>query len=1131
MKLTILMLTVVLMQVSNAAYSQKITIQAEDATLKSVLASIRQQSGFQLLYSTEALEKAGHVTVRLKNATLEHALAQIFNDQPLTYKVEGNMILVSLKPQPMAMIQMTPSVFKEVVATGLVIAANGDPVPGAAIQERGTGNGTVTDGAGRFTLRVKSDTATLIIRSMGFTTQEVKVAAGEMRIVLKDDQAALSEIVVVGYGTQKKANLTGAVSSVNMDEVLGNRPVSGTAQALQGAVPGLQITFGSGQPGSGATVNLRGYASINGGGPLVLVDNVPMDLNDVNPRDIENVTVLKDAAASSIYGARAAFGVVLITTKKGKRNSPPRFNYYNNFTWSKPASLPEKATPIEMVQSLKDFGTTSYWSGQDVDKWLGYLQEYQQDPGKFPTGETIVGGLHYPLAEQDLYGDLFKGGMEQQHNFSFSGGSDKSTYRVSGGYSGEDGIMVSDKDKLNRYNFSANLTTDLTPKLRSTVSMFYRNDHRRTPSALNDLFYNAITLASFVPIGEAVSNNGRTLPYSTPNNLARYEAANVAKDENIRLSGKLEYTPVKNFRVDAEYTFFKNTNNGYNTRVVNDYIDPSTYDVKAFFTQSRFTRTLAQGNHHAFNLYGTYTRELSGGHNLKAIAGTNMEIEKGDSLSTFRENQVTAFIPTLTASSGPATSSDAYPQYAVQGFFARINYDYKGKYLLEVNGRYDGSSKFPPGDRFGFFPSVSAGWNVMEEKFMSFAKGTVQQLKLRGSFGEIGNQATQNQFPYFPGMTPYVAGWVDATGVRASSLQSPTLPSGTLTWERVQTLNGGVDVSLLDGRLAVTFDVFNRKTLGMLARGAALPAVLGIGAPQQNVADLATKGWELEISWGDKIGEFSYGLGLNLSDNQTHITKYHNPGGLLSDLYEGQDVHEIWGYVTNGYYTVDDFEKGTLNAGLTGGKLLAGIPYFKSIAPNPGDIRYADLNGDGIIFSGNGTLADPGDRKIIGSANRRYQFGMFGNASFKNFDFNFFLQGVGKRDMWMGTRLFWPYQDQFSTIYKHNLDYWMPNRTDAYYPRVYANGSGNTGTSRNVQTKYLQNGAYLRVKNVTLAYSVPKHILGKAKVESLRIFASGENLFLFDHLPAGMESDAANIAEGGIYPSLKKYSCGLNLTF
>lgn len=1130
MKLTILMLTVVLMQVSNAAYSQKITIQAEEASLKSVLASIRQQSGFQMLYSNEALEKAGTVTVRLKNATLEHALAQIFSGQPLTYKLEGNMILISMKPQVTSMISIVPQA-KEMTVTGVVAAANGDPVPGASIQERGTGNGTITDGTGRFTLRVKSDTATLIIRSMGFATQEVKVASGEMRIVLKDDQAALSEIVVVGFGTQKKANLTGAVSTVSMDEVLGSRPVSGTAQALQGAVPGLQITFGSGQPGSGATVNLRGYASINGGGPLVLVDNVPMAIDDVNPKDIENITVLKDAAASSIYGARAAFGVILITTKKGKRNSPPRFNYSNNFTWSKPASLPVKATPMEMVQSLKDFGTTSYWSGQDVDKWLGYLKEYEQDPGKYPSGEAILNGLHYPLAEQDLYGALFKGGMEQQHNFSYSGGSEKSTYRVSGGYSGEDGIMVSGNDKLNRYNFNANLTTDLTSKLRSSVSVFYRNDHRKTPSALSDLFYNAITLASFVPIGEAVANNGRKLPYSTPNNVARLEAANVGKLENIRLFGKLEYTPVKNFRVDAEYTFYKNTDNRYNTRLVNDYIDPSTYDVKAFFTNSRFTRSLAQASHHAFNLYGTYTAALSGGHNLKAIAGTNMEIDKGDSLTTYRENQLSAFVPTLSGSSGPANSTDAYPQYAVLGYFGRINYDYKGKYLLELNGRYDGSSKFPPGDRFGFFPSVSAGWNVMEEKFMAFAKNTVQQFKLRGSFGEIGNQNVDDDFPYFPGMQPGLSGWVDENGVRASSLGAPTLPSGRLTWERVQTLNGGVDFMLLNNRLGITFDIYNRKTLGMLAPGAALPAPLGIKAPNQNVADLETKGWELEISWGDKIGEFTYGLGLNVSDNQTHITRYHNPGGLISSYYAGQKINEIWGYVTDGFYTIDDFEKGSLNANLTGGKLLPGIPFFKSIAPNPGDIRYADLNGDGIIFSGNGTLADPGDRKIIGNATRRYQFGMFGNASYKNFDLNFFLQGVGKRDLWMGTRLFWPYQDQFSTIYKHNLDYWTPNRTNGYYPRVYANGSGNTATSRNVQTKYLQNGAYLRVKNVTLAYSVPRHILSKAKIEGLRIFASGENLFLFDHLPKGMEGDASNIAEGGIYPSLKKYSFGMNLSF
>ncbi|WP_349318268.1 TonB-dependent receptor [Chitinophaga sp. MM2321] len=1141
MKLTFLLLTVACLQVSATAFSQQITMKLEQASLKKVFAEIKRQTGYDVLFSTELLEKASPVTIHVKDASIQEVLATVLNKQPLTYRIENRLILIGSKPIPAA---SEPALVKLPVK-GKVTDSKGLPVPGVSILEKGTSNGTITNDQGEFSLNVQSDASILIIRSIGYVQQEIKAGSQEIKVVLQEDLSAMSEVVVVGYGSQRKANLTGAVSSVKMDEVLGDRPVSSASQALQGAVPGLQVTFGSGQPGTSTALNIRGFTSINGGAPLVLVDNVPMDIDDVNPKDIDNVTVLKDAAAASIYGARAAFGVILITTKKGKKNQPIKFNYSTNLTSSTPISLPQKATPIELVSALKDFGTTSYWTGQNVDTWLGLLKEYNQDHSKYPNGSTTVNGLMYPLAETDLYGDLFTRGFEQLHNFSFGGGSEKTTFRVSGGYTGEDGILVTNKDKYTRYNLNTYVSTELTKNLNASVNLFYKNSNRTTPANYSGLFYNAITYSSYMPTGFGTAPNGDVLPYNTPNNVVKTEPINTTFGDDLRLFGKLEYNPLNGFKVTAEYTFNKSNSDDRKIQDKNEYINAATYDRQFLNNNTRYTRANNQTTYQALNVYANYTKEL-GNHHLNFLVGTNQELSKQESFTINRLDMLSSQVPSLSTSTGTIDGDDSFGEYAISGYFGRINYDYKNKYLLEVNGRFDGSSRFPATQRFGFFPSVSAGWNVSEESFMKPLADVIPQFKLRGSFGEIGNQVvnntdgTPNYYPYVPGLATYNAAWTDpATNLKYLSLHMPALVSSSFTWETVRTLNFGTDISLLRGRLNTSFDWFQRSTLNMLAPGADLPAILGAAAPLQNVADLQSKGWEWEMSWKDKIKEVSYSIGFNLSDSRAYITRYNNPAGLLTinasgqldNYYVGEEIGEIWGYVTKGYFTIDDFEKGTLNANLQKGTLLSGVAGSKGVQQNPGDVRYEDLNGDGVIFTGNNTLANSGDRKVIGNARRRFQFGVFGNASYKNFDFSFFLQGVGKRDMWLSDQLYWPYLNQFGTLYKHNLNYWTPENPDGFYPRSYPDAAGNTTSSRNVQTKYMSDGAYLRVKNITLGYAVPKHLLKRIFIDNIRVFVSGENLFTFDHLPAGMDPEADIVSDGGIYPFMKKYSFGVNVNF
>ena len=1031
--------------------------------------------------------------------------------------------------------------------TGKVLDESGVGIPGVNVTIKGTVTGTSSDIDGGFQLSDVKEGSILVFSFIGYQVSEIPLGnETNITVTLKEDTQAIDEVVVVGFGSQKRENVTGAASHVKMDQVMGDRPVVSSAQALQGVSAGLQVVSTSGQPGAtGTSLNIRGMASISGGGsPLVLVDNVPMSLEDINPRDIESVSILKDAAASSIYGARAAFGVVLITTKKGKKNQPIKFTYSATASFTTPSELPEKATTREFVDALQDFGVYRYFSNQNVGQWDEFLDKYAQDPNQYPDGYAVDdGGVVYRLEDTDVIGDfLDDAGFAQVHNFTFSGGSDKISYRVAAGYSNEDGVLVTDNDSYEKYNVNASLNTDLTSKLKSTTNIFYRSSKRSNPIGA---YSSAIQLPMFAPTGSWEVPSGDILPFDTPANLERGKIPSTSNTDNIRMFEKLDFTPIKDVTLSAEYTFQKgftttrSTNNQLRTVSYHKYTENASSPEN-----TRYSRGYSDFKNHALNIYGKYNKSL-GNHNMSVLAGFNKEQRIMEGFSVYRKNLISVDVPGIDTGIGEQGGSDSYKDWAVMGYFGRFNYNYKEKYFLEANGRYDGSSRFAEGSRFGFFPSFSAGWNIAREPFMESVVDQISSLKLRASWGEIGNQNTADLYPTIPGYTTPETRWINpAVDLLYTTINPAALVSANLTWETVQTTNIGLDASFLKNRLATSIDVYSRKTLDMLMPGAKLPEVLGTAAPFANAADLDTRGWEIEISWKDKIGDFNYGLNFNLSNNETEITKFDNPAGLLSQRYEGQINGNIWGYVTDGYYTVDDFVPGTLDAHLSGPdrQLKDGVVMRENRGnlPYPGDIKYKDLNGDGVINNGNNTLDDPGDRKIIGNTNRKYQFGLNGYGSYKNFDFSFVLNGVGKRDLPMGGDLIWGYLSQFDHIYKHQLDYWTPDNQDAKYPRMYgSNGVGsNYGESRQIQTKYLQNGAYLRIKNISLGYSLPSSVLNKLNIEKLRFFISGDNLFTFDHLPKGLDPDATKASandpfttNSGAYPIMRSFSAGLNLTF
>ncbi len=1139
------------MAFSATSYSQntKLTLDLNNATVKEVIKAIEDQSEFLFFYQEKHVDLNRQVTLHATEQDVETILNQLFAETNNIYVINDRQIVIGVAPRRELEKQILrlKGDIKTVIEqpqqkeiTGKVTDTDGLPLPGVSIIVKGTTIGTVTNNDGEFSLNIPLDAETLQFSFVGMHTQEVDVGnQTSINMRMEDETIGLEEVVAIGYGIKEKKNLTGAVDQVDMGKILANRPVSSTAQAIQGTLPGVQVTTNSGRPGEPSSIRIRGVMSITGGSPLVLVDNVPMSIENINPADIENISVLKDASSSAIYGGRAAFGVILITTKKSKKNEPISFNYRTNITTSQPINLPEKLTTKELVDAWQDWGHYTFYNGEDLATWSNLLAEFNSDPSKYPAGETYIDGILYRLTEEDIYKKFMTNSFEQMHNFSFSGGSDRSNYRVSFGFADEDGIMITDKDSYKKYNVNAYLNTELTNNLVSSTNILYHNSDRSTPNNYSMLFYQGLTLGNHTSTGFRASEDGTLYPYNTPNNILENEPPDRNFKEDLRFFEKLEYNLLNDLNLIGEYTYNKMNSSTIVSQTENMYWDaisespvPITYRNPAR-AESGYNRSFGTTDYHALNIYADYSKVYND-HKIDILIGTNQELRKYSGFWADRATLLNFELPSLATASGTQTVGESFNDYSISGYFGRLDYSFKNKYLVESNIRYDGSSKFPQKSRFGFFPSVSLGWVLSEESFFEPIKSVIDFMKIRGSYGEIGNQDISN-YAYIPGMTPYVSSWINpGSNLRHLTIGTPALVSSSFTWETVATRNIGIDVSLFDQRLSATFDYYNRQTHDMLGAASELPAVIGASAPQKNVADLESKGWELRVDWRVDENDFGYSIGFNLSDNRAFVTKFKNEAGLLSQYYEGYEFGQIWGLVTDRFFTVDDFEPGSLDENLMNGTLREGIvgPYYSVINPNPGDIKYVDLDDSGRIDYGNSTLSNPGDRKIIGNDNRRYQFGVVGNGYYKKFDFSFLIQGVGKRDLWLSNQLMWPHLGFYSGVYSHTLDYWTPDNTETFYPRVYPSGGGNYSYSRLTQTKYLTNGAYLTLKNIEIGYNFEGSLTEQLTfLNKIRLFLSAENLLRLDHVPSGVDPELAIVSGGGIYPQLRKFSVGLNVSF
>jgi TonB-linked SusC/RagA family outer membrane protein len=1012
--------------------------------------------------------------------------------------------------------------------TGKVTDAQGNPVAGATIRVKGTDIGVLTDENGKYTINNVSQKATLVISFVGLTTQEIAVSDRILiDLVMQEEAIGLQEVVVVGYGATKKINLTGAVSNVN-SKVLESRPIANIGQGLQGTVSNLNITQTNGALGQGASYNIRGNTSINGGSPLILVNGVPMDVNILNPDDVENVTVLKDAASAAIYGARAAYGVILITTKAGKNKDKPRVSLSMNYSMNKPAVQFETLNVIERMDYMNEgnmrVNGVPYY--QFDEYYEAAIRAHVADPVN--NGETFI----HPTAAANAWAFcantdwprvlLRDSYPQQQYTASVSGGSDKFNYYTSLSYFTEEGIAKNFNERLTRYNFMTNLNYDVTKwfTIGTKISINQSNKTYPPNDSVNnfDETYNMFQSHQwpnwpvYLPTGQYASAG------SVPNVVqVQKEAGYRTRDiSDTWLTGVAKLTPVKHMTFNLDYSVnIKDTEELDYRKQLPMYDRVGLTGYYPYTNPSSVTRTNYDNRYYAFNAYADYENTFGGKHYFKAMIGFNQENAYNSSFQAKREKLMVSTMPYMNLAYGERYAYDSASEFAIRGAFSRINYIFDNKYLFEFNGRYDGTSKFSKNDRWSFFPSVSLGWRIDNEAFFSGLSEHISLLKLRGSYGNLGNQAVTGNYPYIASFTsgavPYLINSDAPMTVYAPGLVSPTL-----TWETVTQKDIGLDFAVLNNRLNGTIDIYRRDTKNMLTPSSTLPAVLAVNEPQANAGDMRTQGFDLTLDWKDNVGKVQYGLTFLLSDYTAEITKYSNPAGLISSYYVGSQLGEIWGLTTGGYFLTDEDAQALDQTNISARERQAG------------DIWFVDLNGDDKISRGKQTLSDHGDMKIIGNNTPRYNYSIRPNVSRNGFDLDILVQGTAKRDLVLNGKYFVnAYNDEWTVQGKAVADHWTVDNPNAYFPRPLVTGGSDVQA---VQTHFLQNAAYMRLKQLTFGYTIPVKVTQKINVERVRVYFSGNNMWLATPMKMKKISDP-EMNGATYYPLNKSYSVGVNIDF
>ncbi|WP_279178995.1 SusC/RagA family TonB-linked outer membrane protein [Parabacteroides johnsonii] len=1047
--------------------------------------------------------------------------------------------------------------------TGTIVDEYGEPVIGANIVEKGTTNGTVTDIDGKFSLEVAPD-AVLTISFIGYIPKEITLKGEkELKVVLMEDTQTLDEVVVVGYGTQKKVNLTGAVEQVT-SEVFDNRSVPNVTQALQGSIPNLNIQLTDGKPTRSASYNVRGTTSIGqGGSALVLIDGVEGDPSMLNPNDIASVSVLKDAASAAIYGARGTFGVVLITTKEPTKDKTS-ITYSGNFAMQKPVTVPDFVTDgyeyashfYEAYHAWNNYSADPKNINKTQEFSLGWLEDFKNRKEQGITDEVTVDatGKYVYYGNEDYYDALYKKTtFAQDHNLSVTGNNGKLNYYVSGRFYGYDGLFRYNTDDYKMMNLRAKGSVQVFDWLKIENNMDFSNMD----------YHNPINVGEGGSIWRNISDEGHpTSPIFNPDGSLTFSAAYSVGDfiygkngidtNNKVLKNTTGFTASfleNKLHVRGDFTF-RNTDEGQTQRRVP--VPYSTYEGQTVELSTKYN-DLKESNmrteYIATNLYADYEETFGDAHYFKGMIGYNYEQSTYKSTYVQRNGLLLDDSENINLALGDAiTTSGGYNRWRVAGGFFRLNYAFKDRYLLEVNGRYDGSSKFPTDQQWAFFPSVSGGWRVSEEAFWKVNPELFSNLKIRASYGSLGNG---NVSPYsFLELLSISTSDRVLNGLKNKYTSAPAVMPDGLTWETATTTDVGLDFGMLNNRLQFNGDYYIRKTTDMYTVGKTLPDVFGASSPKGNYADMTTKGWEITLTWRDQFTlaekPFNYEIRGTLSDYISTIDRYNNQTGNLNDYYAGKRVGEIWGYVTEGLFKdqadIDSHADQTL------------IQSSSQRVTYPGDVKIKDLNGDHVIDYGNNTLKDHGDKTVIGNTLPRYAYSINLSGDWNNFFLSAFFQGVGKQDWYPSSEcIFW---GQYNRPYNnmptwHQGNYWTEDNTDAYLPRY---AGYNASLKSTPQTRYLQNVAYIRLKNLQFGYTLPQPIISKAKLQNVRVYISAENLWcwspLYKHtrdldvtniygsdpdltdadMSSGLNGNRGS-GDGNSYPQMKSVSLGLSVTF
>jgi len=1142
-------------------YSQSalLSIDMDGVAVEKVLASIEDQSEFYFLYSNKLIDVERKVSIQADNKPVNDVLDHIFRGTEVRYVVVDRQIILSKEDILKMTLDMKEDLAQGIVITGKVTDAKENPLPGVNILIKGTTTGVISDVDGNFSIELDDPEAILVFSYIGYHTEEVSMAGRTIvNVVLTEESIGLEELVVIGYGTQKRVNLTGAVDQVS-SERLEQRPITNVTQGLQGVIPNLNIVLADGKPTRSAEYEIRGTSSVGqGGAALILIDGIEGDPSLLNPNDIESVSVLKDAASAAIYGARGAFGVILITTKSPAKERIS-VNYASTYGMKSPTAVPDFVTNgytyakwfCEAYYGWSDYTQIPSKINKTQPFSLEYLEELERrdnDPS-LPDWDYDADGNYVYYADYDPYADLYKENLAfMDQNLSVSGSQDKLSYFLSGRYNSQDGLFRYNSDDYKMYNLRAKGSIKISKWLTVDNNTEYAQQ----------LYHQPINVGEGGGIWRNIADEGHpTAPMFNPDGTLTHSSAYTVGDMWYNKNGE-DKTRIlfrnttgltakflqDKLRIKGDFSFSMDDDDSFMRRVqvpfsrkpdVIEYVGTKYNDL---------TETSAETKYLASNIYAEYENTFNSDHYVKLMTGYNYEEKTWESFMAMRNGILFEDAEDISLAVGENTAIEGgYSKWRISGLFYRFNYSFKDKYLVEFNGRLDASSKFPEDQRSAFFPSLSLGYRISNESFWNVSKNVISDLKIRASYGSLGN-GNVNPYSYMELFNITQSSMI-LNGIRPNMTGQPTIIPEGLTWETSTTTNFGLDASFMNGKLRFSGDIYRRITSDMYTVGIPVPAVYGGDVPKGNYADMETNGWEISIVWKDDFlmasKPFRYDLRFVLADNTSVITKYNNPDKLLSDYYVGMEIGEIWGYNTLGLFTDQ--------ADVDSHADQSYIRMSRNNIPLAGDVKFEDSNGDGVVDRGMNNLEDHGDLHIIGNSAAHFMYGINLNADWNNIFISAFFQGVGKQDWWPGgeaSHFFGQYNRPYNNMPTWHLNnIWSESNPDAYLPRYRGYIARSNRELHVEQTRYLQNVAYVRLKNLQIGYTAPKSLVDRISfIEQMKIYLSAENVWAWSPLYkrttdfdveniGGSDQDLTSGTSGNVlnYPVLKTFSIGLTVQF